>query len=53
MQQYFLSVMKFKFRTYHIASYMLEAFDSTYPVVQHKIIKDNESCWKYIAQVWA
>jgi hypothetical protein len=45
--------MKFKCRTYDIVSYMVDAFNTTYPVVQHKIIKDNESCWKHTTEVWA
>jgi hypothetical protein len=53
MLQYFLFVTKLKCRTHNIVSYMVEAFNSTYPVDQHKIIQDNESCWQYTAQVWA
>jgi hypothetical protein len=32
---------------------MVKTSNTTYPVIQHKIIKDNESCWKNTAQVWA
>jgi hypothetical protein len=32
---------------------MVKASNTTNPVIQHKIIKDNESCWKNSAQVWA
>lgn len=42
---------KSDYSTYNIISYMVKTSNTTYPVIQDKIIKDNESCWKNTAQV--
>jgi hypothetical protein len=32
---------------------MVKVPNTTDPVIQHKITKDNEQCWKNSTQVWA
>jgi hypothetical protein len=53
MLQYFSLVMLSKCSAYNIVSYMVKASNTTDPINQHKIIKDNEHCWQNSAQAWA
>lgn len=53
MFQYFSLVMKSEWSTYNIVSYVVKAFNATYPALWYKIIKNNKSCWQNAAEVWA
>ena len=45
--------MKSEWSTYNIVSYVVQAFNTTYPALWYKIIKNNKSCWQNTAEVWA